>query len=458
MRDDLAEKSARVDSLFSRWPRGEAPGAVVAVLHDGHVLHLKGYGFANIEAGRRIVPETTFRLASLTKQFTAAAVALLCERGALEYDDPASRFLPEFSRHARGVTVRHLLQHTSGLADYETLLLEDGAVEVDYPRSSRLGASRYEPSTRDALELVCSRGLRFAPGDEWEYSNAGYVALARLVERISGSPLSRFFEEEIFRPLGMGDSHLYGVARPEVPGDSLSYTREGDGFRDIDYSPLNAIYGQDGIYSTAEDLLKWYAALGTGKLLKDETLRETFASGVLNVGAKVGYGFGWFVGNSLGLRRVCHTGSWTGYRHFVAHYPDRKFTAFVLSNFDEFDDGARSATACALAAIYLSDEMAHRTPAALGADVLRRYAGRYELGGGEHLDVTLDGDALRVRPGGLFPVELTPESEVKFFVAGAEDDTYFFQKDCEGHVSGVTRHLSLFGHSRDAYTTALKLT
>jgi CubicO group peptidase (beta-lactamase class C family) len=457
LRDVWAEKSEQVDSLFSSWPRGEAPGAVVGVVHEGRVAHLKGYGLSNIEAGTRAAPGTHFRLASLTKQFTAAAVMLLRESGALGYDDPVPKFLPEFAPLARGMTVRHLLQHTSGVADYQSLFLRSGAVDSDYPRSSGQGPGAHEPSTRDALELVRSHPPRFAPGDEWEYSNSGYVVLARIVEEVSGRPFPDFLEERFFAPLGMSDSRVYAVARPEIPGAALSYTREGEGFRDIDYTPLNAIYGQDGIYSTAEDMAKWYVALGGGRLFKAETLREAFASGDLNAGAGAGYGFGWFVGKSLGLRLASHTGSWAGYRNFVAHYPEQNFTAFVLSNFDEFDDAGRSATAGRLAAVYLSDVMTFRPKATLAADALRRYEGRYDMGGGEHFDVALDGDALRVGPPGLFPIRLIPESEVRFSVAGAEGDTYFFRDDCAGHVWGVTRHLSLFGYSRDAYTTALKV-
>lgn len=457
MRDVWAEKSEQIDSIFSSWPGGESPGAVVGVVLNDHVAHLKGYGFSNIEVRERATPRTQFRLASITKQFTAAAIMLLRESGALGYDDPASKFLPEFSPHARGVTVRHLLQHTSGIADYQGLFLQTGAIEADYPRSSKQGASPYEPSTRDALALACSRPLRFAPGDEWEYSNSGYVALARIAEEVSGRSFTDFLWEKIFAPLGMTDTRLYGVARPDVLGGTLSYTREGEGFRDIDYTPLNAVYGQDGIYSTGEDLVKWYRALGGGRLFKAETLREAFASGDLNVGARASYGFGWFVANSLGLRRASHTGSWGGFRNFAVHYPDKKFTAFVLSNFDEFDHPARSATACRLAAVYLSDEMTFRPAVSLREDALRRYEGRYELGGGKHLDVALDGDALRIGPPGLFPFKLIPESEVKFFVAGAKGDTYFFHDDCAGRMWGVTRHLSLFGYSKDAYTTALKI-
>jgi CubicO group peptidase (beta-lactamase class C family) len=457
LKDVWAKKSEQVDSLFSSWPQGEAPGAVVGVVYEGRVAHLKGYGLSNIEAGTPVTPGTHFRLASLTKQFTAAAVMLLRERGALGYDDPASRFLPKFSARVPGVTVRHLLQHTSGLADYQGLFVQSGAIEADYPRSSKQSPGAYEPSTRDALELVCTHPPRFAPGDGWEYSNSGYVALARIVEEISGRPFPCFMREQIFEPLGMSESRIYGVAGTAVPGNTLSYTRTGEGFRDINYTPLNAIYGQDGIYSTAEDLVRWYLALGGGELFRAETLREAFASGDLNVGAKAGYGFGWFVGNFLGLRTAGHTGSWAGFRNIVVHYPDQKFTAFVLSNFDDYELPARSAAVCRIATIYLSDEMTHRPSAKLAANALRRYEGRYEMGGADHLDVAFDGHTLVVGPSGHFPLRLIPESEVKFFVAGAEGDTYYFHDDCAGQVWGVTRHLSVYGFSGDAYTTALKL-
>lgn len=161
--------------------------------------------------------------------------------GRLKYDDPVCEFLPEFAPRARDVTVRHLLHHPSGLADYEELLLEAGTLDEDYPRSLKRGASRYEPSPEDVLTLVCGRMLRFAPGDEWEYGNSGYMALAQLVARASGRPFSDF-PKRTSSGRSAWRSRLYAAARPKVPSNPLSYTREGAAFRDEDRArPLAAV-------------------------------------------------------------------------------------------------------------------------------------------------------------------------------------------------------------------------
>lgn len=453
----LAEKSAQVDALFASWPGGDAPGAAVVVVQDGEVLHRGSYGLADLETGAVISPGTPFRLASLTKQFTAVAVMMLRERGELDYDDPVSKFLPAFLTQPRTITIRHLLWHTSGLQDHEELFWKSGEIDGDYPRSSKLGRGGFEPTSKDALRIVAGRGLRFAPGDEWEYGNTGYTVLAQLVERVSGKSFSRFLSEHIFTPLGMNNSLLYDETRPAMPGCAISYTFEGETYQDVDYTPLNQLYGHDGIYSTADDMVKWYRALASDELVAPPASEMAFASGELNVGAKTGYGFGWFVGNSLGLPRAAHTGSWTGFRNVAVYYPDQKLAALVLCNFDQFDDVARSAIACKLAKIYLSDKMS--LPAAVDVEpqILRQYVGEYEVDRDCALSVTIEGDALWVKPSNLFPIKLVPESEVKFFVEEADSDSFFFHKDYEGNIKGLTRHLSLFGYSRDAYITARKV-
>jgi CubicO group peptidase (beta-lactamase class C family) len=453
----VAEKSAQVDALFASWPGGMAPGVAVVIVQDGEVLHRGSYGLANLETGTAISSNTSFRLASITKQFTAMAVMMLCERGALEYDDPVSRFLPEFSTQVREITIRHLLWHTSGLQDYEELFWESGEIVEDYPRASKQKQNGFEPASKDALKIMARHGLRFAPGDEWEYVNSGYVALAQIVERVSGKSFSQFLKERIFVPLGMNDSLLYDEARPEIPGRAISYTVEGEIYREVDYTPLNLIYGQDGIYSTADDMVKWYRALASDKLVAPSTLKKAFTSGKLNIGAKTGYGFGWFVGTSLGLSKVAHTGSWVGFRTFVVYYPEQKLAALVLCNFDQFDGAVRSAIACKLAKIYLSDKMSLPVAVNVEPQILRQYVGEYELERDCILNVTLEDDALWVKPSDLFPIKLVPESKVKFFVDEAESDSYFFHKDYEGNIKSLTRHLSLFGYSRDAYGVARKV-
>ena len=456
-KSDRAEKSAAVDSLFEAWTQGRRPGGAVGIFHKGEAVHRKGYGFANLSTGAEIDPQTPFRLASLTKPFVALAIMILEERGALNYDDPVVRYLPGFSSSEK-VTLRHLLTHTSGVEDYEELFLQAGVIEAKYPTSSEAGPRGYEPSLQETVELLARQPLRFMPGDEWEYSNSGYVLLASVAEHVSGLPLARILQEHIFGPLGMHDSRLSEHAQPEAELNNRAkgYIFNEDAYTEADYSPLNAIYGPDGIYSTLDDMIRWCEALGSEKLVKSSTMKEAFTSGELNSGARAGYGFGWFIGTNFGLPAVSHTGSWMGYRSFLSYYPSQELGIVVLGNFGEFDDDVRSHLGNRLGKLYLGGGRVTSNRVNLEDNVLQRYAGKYEFQNGEFFEIELQQGVLWMKSAYSSSV-LVPESKVKFFVDGAESDTYFFNEDMAGRVNGVTRHLSLYGYSKDAYSWARKL-
>jgi CubicO group peptidase (beta-lactamase class C family) len=451
------EKSAAIDALFEPWTRGNRPGVGVAILYKGQPVHKKGYGLANLATGAAVHSKTLFRLASLTKQFSAMAIMMLAEDGALKYDDPIQQYLPGFSSYGKEVTLRHLLNHTSGVEDYEELFLEAGIVDANYPTSSENVLRGFEPSFRDAVNLLSRQRLRFLPGEEWEYSNSGYVLLASIVERVSGVPLSQFLRETIFQPLGMHNSFLSERAQPEaeLSDRARGYVLHEGRYAEADYTPLNAIYGPDGIYSTLDDMIKWCEALGSEKLVTSSTMAEGFTSGELNSGARIGYGFGWFIAKNFGLKVVSHTGSWMGYRTFLSYYPAQQFAILVLSNCTEFDDPVRSHLGDWLAKLYLDHERLTRN-IFLEHDFLQRYVGRYELQNGEVFQVELDDGILLVNSG-ISKTKLLAESKVKFLVEDAESDSYFFHEDINGRVNGVMRHLSLFGYSKDSYNWARKL-
>ena len=451
------DKSAIVDSLFESWTQGRRPGGAVAVVHKGEGVHRKGYGFANLSTGTKIDPKTPFRLASLTKPFVATAIMMLKERGALTYDDAVADYFPEFSSLST-ITLRHLLTHTSGVEDYEELFLREGVIDAKYPTPSESGPRGHEPGLLETVQLLAREPLRFRPGDEWEYSNSGYVLLAVIAELVSGIPLARFFRENIFDPLGMHDSRLseHAQPEPELSNRAKGYILNGDVYDEADYSPLNAIYGPDGIYSTLDDMIRWCEALGNEKLVKSSTMKEAFTSGELNSGARSGYGFGWFIGTNFGLPVVSHTGSWMGYRSFLSYYPSQELGIVVLANFGEFDDEVRSHFGNRLAKLYLPRPQAPSSIIDLDDNLLRRYAGRYELQNGEVFDVEHQAGALSMKSAFASAV-LVPESKVKFFVNDAESDTYFFSEDMEGKVNGVTRHLSLYGYSKEADSWARRL-
>ncbi|HKV38666.1 MAG TPA: serine hydrolase domain-containing protein [Blastocatellia bacterium] len=455
-KDTPVDKSAQVDALFTSWISESSPGAAVLVRRGGSVLHKKGYGLADLATGTPIAPDTCFLLASITKQFTALAVMVLVERGQVAYDDPVTMFLPEFKTHGSRITVRHLLHHTSGVEDYQDLFIRTGKIAADYPRSARR-EGEFEPTAAETLEAISSRMTRFAPGDQWEYSNSGYVVLAQLVERVSGKRFSEFLDANVFRPLGMSNTLVYDETRPEIRNRARSYATEGRSYKGLDYTPLNAVYGQDNIYSTLDDLVKWYDALETNRLVSASTMELGFTSGMLSVGALTGYGFGWFLGNYLGLATGSHTGSWGGFKHFALHYPSLRFTALVLSNFDGLDDVARSALAGKIAHIYLTEESKTRAAVQLEPEALGKFEGRYKTYSGEIIAVACDSSSLRVSPAPLVPIRLIPESDVKFFVEDAQGDTYFFDEDETGNVIGFTRHLSMYGYTVDADTKARKI-
>ena len=345
----------KVDALFARWNKSRTPGAVVIVIQRGKVLLKKGYGLADLETKRRITPDTAFRLASLTKQFTAMAVMILEDRGQLKYGDPLSKFFPEFPPYAQTVTVRHLLNHTAGFPESDDLWPQDARVDHDWPRSSKTKPNSFEPTSKETLNLLAQvKELCFTPGAKYQYSNSGYVILGQIVEKVSGQSLGQFFEENIFRQLGMKRSVLDDDTRPKLLNVATSYKRDKGVYKDIDYTPLNRIYGEDNIFTTVEDMYKWDQALYTEQLVKAATFKEGITPGRLNDGRPTEYGFGWWLGKVLGLDAMFHDGSWVGFRTHILRFPSEHFTVVVLANVSELEP---EWIAEKISEIYLADKV-----------------------------------------------------------------------------------------------------
>jgi CubicO group peptidase (beta-lactamase class C family) len=428
--------SERVDALFAPWSKGGTPGAAVIIIQNGKVLFKKGYGHADLEMKRPITPDTSFLLGSVTKQFTAMAIMMLVERGKLRYDDPLSKFFPEFPPYAEKVTIRHLLNHTAGFPEYDDLWVNSGRADRDWPRSSKTKPSSFEPTSKDALKLLAQqKELEFAPGQRWKYSNSGYVILAQIVEKVSGKPFSRFLRENIFLPLGMNSTLLYDESRPRVPNVATSYELSGGIYKEIDYTPFNAIYGEDNIYSTVEDMYKWDQALYTEKLVKSSTLKEAFTPGKLSDGTEVHYGFGWQVGKFLGLGYVWHTGSWLGFHNCIMRFPDHRFTVVVLSNVSQLEPYM---IASKISKIYLTDKLTFQVARQLDPGLMPDYVGKYEFAPGVTAEVTLENGVLWIKPPGQDKTKLLAESEDQFFPEEMEEICLVFKRDENRHVTSFT--------------------
>jgi CubicO group peptidase (beta-lactamase class C family) len=306
----------QVDALMRDYT-GDVPGASVLVLRDGEPVVRAGYGLADMEARTPATATTNYRLASVTKQFTAASILLLAEDGRLKLDDHARKWLPSLPKAAEPVTIRHLLTHTSGLIDYEDVIPET-----------------FKPQLHDAdvLRLLESQDRTyFKPGSSYRYSNSGYALLALIVERASGRTFATFLRERIFQPLGMTNTVAYEEGISTVSTRAFGYTQEQGGWSRTDQSQTSAVLGDGGIYSSIDDLAKWDAALYDGRLLRPTSLQAAFTPATGTDDPEVEYGFGWRITGET----LWHSGETVGFRNVIVRYPKRHLTVVVLTNRNE---------------------------------------------------------------------------------------------------------------------------
>lgn len=303
-----------IDTLMRDFT-GNVPGASVLVVRDGKVVVEKSYGLADLEQNQSSSAQTHYRLASITKQFTAAAIVLLAERGTLRYDDPVRKYLPTLPASAGPITLNHLLTHTSGLIDYEDVMPADTTRQL---------------KDADVLRLLETQNtLYFAPGTSYRYSNSGYALLALIVERVSGQSFAAFLSENIFEPLRMRTTVAHEEGVSAVPHRAFGYSRNGDHWRKTDQSLTSAVLGDGGIYTSSEDLVRWLAALDSGKFsVATQPRVDTDHAGVR-------YGYGWRTSEHRGHRAVWHTGETIGFRNALVRFPDDRLAVVILTNRDE---------------------------------------------------------------------------------------------------------------------------
>jgi CubicO group peptidase (beta-lactamase class C family) len=303
---------------FFNHDEGGLPGGVVYITHRGVPVYERVFGLANVEQGTPISLETNFRLASITKQFTAFCVLQLADRGALSLDDTIDKFFPELPKIAQKVTVRHLLTHTSGIIDYEDLIPDDVTDQLH---------------DIDVLNLVATQhGLYTPPGAAYNYSNSGYALLALIVERVSGISYAEYLEENIFQPLGMDTSVAYQKGISEVENRAMGYRLVEGEYQFRDQSRTSAILGDGGIYGNVLEYALWEESLATTQLLSQELLDDSMTRFELENGDEIDYGYGWRIFDIQGVRVVGHGGSTSGFNNFVYRAPDRDLLFIILTN------------------------------------------------------------------------------------------------------------------------------
>jgi len=430
VRKRMPDKALLADRWIQRSIEPGDAGVSVLVSENGKIIYHKAFGMADVVAGRPLTANSSFRIGSVTKQFTATAILLLVQDGKLSLDQKLSEFYPDVANADR-ISIRQMLNHTAGIRSYTE---SDGFMEsiTEYADSKKMEAR------------IADYKADFEPGESWTYSNSGYYLLGRIAERVSGQSLGQFWQERIFEPLGMTRSTLYDnrlrIARPD---EALGHSWEnGNYIQALDWE-MSWAAGAGAISSTTEDLFRWNEAVFGGKVLEPELLLEAHSPAKLNNGREAealgsGYGFGWIPDEYRGLTLIGHTGGLHGFSSDLTRLPGQNATIVVLMNALPGKNTSPSAIIQNLAEVFFYDKMtAQESFASVVIDtaVLQDYEGRYGYPGGAVLTVRVDEGRLVGQLTGQEEFELFAEAPDRFFWKVVSASLAFTRNE-KGDVTG----------------------
>ncbi len=401
-----AAPAQEIDALLAKAIPADGPGVAVIAVKDGKTVFRKAYGMANLELGVPLVPDSVFRLGSITKQFTAVAVLMLAEEGKLSLSDPITKYLSGYPMHGHVITVEHLLTHTSGIRSYTGL--------PGYMTGPKI---RADLTTAELVEVFSKEPMDFAPGAEWRYNNSGYVLLGAILEKVSGKPYGELLAERIFRPLGMTSTRV-GDEGPILAKRAAGYTRDGETVANARFLSMTQPHAAGALVSTVDDLALWDAALYTEKLVKKESLEKAWTPAVTRDGKPTRYGYGFGVSTLRGARSIEHGGGINGFSTYAVRLPDEKVYVAVLANSDgpAADPGTLGKE---IAAIVIGKPFPARVPVPVDPKLLERWAGVYRFDAQTTRTITVDGGKLFSQRSGGPRLELKPLSASEFFFDGS---------------------------------------
>ena len=346
---DEAASNKEIDALLSAATKPDEPGLAAVVKKDGQVIFEQGYGVRKLGTAEKIDAETNFRLASVTKEFTAMAIMLLVKDGKVRYDQRLTEIFPEFPAYGKHITVRNLLTHTGGLPDYEELM--DREEKTNGPRWS----AEHQIQDDEVLALLERQTEgKFAPGTSWTYSNSGYVVLGLIVAKASGMPYRDFLQQRIFDPAGMKHSVVYQKGKNEISQRANGTSKDAGKLVETDQSSTSATLGDGGVYSNLHDMAKWDEALQKHTLLSAAEMAPALTPAKLADGSEthwprkrddnnlapgkpVSYGFGWFLDPLNGHPRMWHAGDTMGFRTVIQRFTKDGLTIVILCNRADFN-------------------------------------------------------------------------------------------------------------------------
>jgi len=413
-------EAAKMDAVVKAYAGKTGFMGSVLVAKGGAVLFEKSYGMADLEWDVPNTPDAKFRLGSITKQFTATAILQLQEHGKLSVDDPITKYVDGAPEAWKGISIHHLLTHTSGIPSY-----------TEFPDFAKPKFMRVPLAPLEIVMLSKDKPLEFQPGEKWKYDNTGYVLLGYIIEKVSGENYSEYLKKHVFEPLDMKDSG-YDWSRTVLQQRASGYHWGGASYLNAEYLDMSLPHAAGSLYSTVRDLYRWDRSLYTEKVLSKKSLDRMFTP------VKNDYAYGWFVTRSKDRTRVTHGGGINGFATIITRYPDQQAVVIVLSNVENGDSGG---IATRLANILFDEPVElpwDRKEVTVDPKILDRYVGTYDLGAIK-IDVTAEDGKLYIHPTGQPKMQLFAQSENSFFLKVA-DATFDFVLGPDGKAKELTTH------------------
>jgi CubicO group peptidase (beta-lactamase class C family) len=404
----------------------QGPGVAIAVVKDGKPVHIKGYGVANLEWDCPIRPDTVFRLASITKQFTATAIMLLERLGKLHLDDSITIYLPDYPTHGRTITITHLLNHTSGIKSYT--LLDTFLTDI----------AKKDLSPGELLAYFKDLPLEFEPGTRFLYNNSGYHLLGLIIERIAAMSYEQFVQQYIFQPLNMNHSY-YMHNETIIPRRASGYAKTQEGYRQADYLNMMIPYAAGSLGSTVEDLIRWDAALREECLLDANTQERMYTPVQLADGRTEDYGFGFRITAYEGHRLIGHGGGIPGFHTFLARFIDDKTMITVLANTAEI---AVEKITRKIARYLFNIPAVTRTPVTLSTALLDKAVGTYITEDGFPVEIGRNEDRLILRS--LIEDSLLPISKTTYYASQDDEIEVHFADEQDGVFNALTLCIPIY--------------
>ena len=383
------KESKAIDSIFMEWNKPSVPGCALGIMKEGKLIYAKGYGMANLEYDIPNTASTVLRIGSTSKQFTAACIILLVEKGKLNLEDNLKSFFPEFPEYAKKITVKHLLNHSSGIRDYLQIAYLKGLTDDDFYVDD------------DVMKwLVNQSDLNFNPGEEFLYSNSGYWLLGQIVNEITGMNMADFTKKEIFEPLKMNNTHFHNDHTEIVKNRATGYVPDNNSYK-ISMTTLDMI-GDGGIFTTINDIKKWDDAFYNGNVLSKEFWQKMTQKGKLNSGEIIDYAAGLMIDEYKGLKTIRHGGAFVGFRAELLRFPEEHLSIAIFAN---RGDANPSKKANQVAEIMLKNKLIRKVEkndnevTFIHPDQefeLKQMIGNYEIEPGVTLSVSIKNDSLNV--------------------------------------------------------------